>query len=112
MRCEKCWTDAYYRKLSDPRKTQTEHYGDLLIERDVNPCSPKKQASDVELHYHDAIDNAQREHPDEMHCSCVPLLKMRIKELEDGIEKHRDVPFSKVPWDEELYKLVEKELER
>ena len=55
----------------------------------------------------DAIDNAQREHPDEVHCSCVPLLKMRIKELEDGIKKHRDVFSSKVPWDEELYKLVE-----
>ena len=31
----------------------------------------------------EAIANAQREHPDEVHCSCVPLLKMRIKELEE-----------------------------
>ncbi len=31
-----------------------------------------------------AITNAQEEHPDEVHCSCVPLLKVRIKELEEA----------------------------
>lgn len=30
--CEKCWADAYTRSLSDPSKTQTEHYLDTLAE--------------------------------------------------------------------------------
>jgi hypothetical protein len=55
---------------------------------------------------------------------CMPFagklaccLVARIKELEDGIEKHRSVHYNRemleldyilTPWDEELYKLVEK----
>lgn len=35
--CEQCWLDAYVRKLSDPSKSQTEHYHDLLRERPA-PC--------------------------------------------------------------------------
>jgi hypothetical protein len=35
--CEQCWLDAYVRKLSDPSKSQTEHYHDLLSERPA-PC--------------------------------------------------------------------------
>jgi len=42
--CEKCWGDAYLRAISDPTKPQAEHYADLLIERDRNPCSEKEQA--------------------------------------------------------------------
>lgn len=42
--CEKCWSDAYFRVLEDPMKSQTEHYQDLLIERVDIPCSPEEQA--------------------------------------------------------------------
>jgi len=42
--CEKCWGDAYLRMINDLSKSQTEHYEDLLIERDCNPCSEKEQA--------------------------------------------------------------------
>jgi rubrerythrin len=33
MACERCWGDAYQRSLTDPTKTQSEHYRDLLEER-------------------------------------------------------------------------------
>lgn len=42
--CEKCWNDAYRRTLSEPMKSQTEHYHDLLQERKYNLCSPLEQA--------------------------------------------------------------------
>jgi hypothetical protein len=38
MSCEKCWSDAYLRWMSDPSKTQAEHYKDLIDERQDNPC--------------------------------------------------------------------------
>jgi len=38
--CEQCWGDAYLRHRLDPRKSQTEHYHDLLKEREDNPCTP------------------------------------------------------------------------
>ena len=41
--CEKCWADAYLRMLTNPMKSQSEHYHDLLIEREDNPCSPQEQ---------------------------------------------------------------------
>lgn len=41
--CEKCWADAYMRKLDHPMKSQTEHYQDLLKERESNPCTPEQQ---------------------------------------------------------------------
>lgn len=43
MACEKCWTDAYFRWMSQPEKTQAEHYRDLLDERRNNPCSDAEQ---------------------------------------------------------------------
>jgi hypothetical protein len=36
--CEKCWTDAHFRTLENPCKSQTEHYRELLEERKNNPC--------------------------------------------------------------------------
>lgn len=32
--CKKCWDDAHMRVLSDTSKSQTEHYLDLLEERE------------------------------------------------------------------------------
>ena len=43
MACEKCWGDAYMRWMSDPSKTQAEHYRDLLDERKDSPCSEDEQ---------------------------------------------------------------------
>ena len=42
--CEKCWGDAYMRSLGDRSKSQSEHYRDLLKEREETPCSLKEQA--------------------------------------------------------------------
>ena len=39
-----------------------------------------------------AITKAQEENPDEIHCSCVPLLKFRIKELESELAKIKADP--------------------
>jgi len=44
--CEKCWEDAYFRTLSDPAKSQYEHYVDLLLERRDTPCSAEEQAGE------------------------------------------------------------------
>lgn len=44
--CEKCWSDAYMMKYSDPMKGQTEHYQDLIEERKDNPCTPEQQAGE------------------------------------------------------------------
>ena len=41
--CEKCWADAAKRTLDRPRKTQAEHYEDLLNERIYNPCTTEEQ---------------------------------------------------------------------
>ena len=41
--CEKCWADAGKRLLSDTSKSKTEHYMDLLKEREDNPCSEAEQ---------------------------------------------------------------------
>ena len=37
--CEKCWSDAYMRMLTDPSKSQSDHYQHLLEERKDDPCS-------------------------------------------------------------------------
>ncbi|GIV43937.1 MAG: hypothetical protein KatS3mg035_1060 [Bacteroidia bacterium] len=44
--CEKCWSDAYMRTLSDPMKSQYEHYVDLIKERYNKPCNAEQQAGD------------------------------------------------------------------
>ena len=44
MACEKCWGDAYLRWMSDPAKSQAEHYADLLQERKYSPCTPEEEA--------------------------------------------------------------------
>ena len=41
--CEKCWSDAYLRHRFDPRKSQADHYHDLLEERRNNPCTAEQQ---------------------------------------------------------------------
>ena len=38
MICQQCWDDAYVRMMTNPSKTQMEHYMDLLEERKNNPC--------------------------------------------------------------------------
>jgi hypothetical protein len=43
MACEKCWGDAYLRHRMDPRKSQAEHYRDLIHEREENWCTPEEQ---------------------------------------------------------------------
>lgn len=45
MACEKCWGDAYFRwySMMDVRKSQSDHYRDLLEERKENPCTPEEQ---------------------------------------------------------------------
>jgi hypothetical protein len=43
MACEKCWGDAWERHFFNPSKSQSEHYRDLLIERNYNPCTLKEQ---------------------------------------------------------------------
>ena len=43
MACEKCWGDAYMRWMSDPSKTQAEHYTDLLQERKDQHCTMAEQ---------------------------------------------------------------------
>jgi len=40
MACEKCWGDAFMRSQTELSKDQTEHYRDLLKEREEKPCSP------------------------------------------------------------------------
>ena len=42
--CEKCWGDAYMMTLSEPMKSQAEHYSDLIIKRKDIPCTPEEQA--------------------------------------------------------------------
>ncbi len=44
--CEKCWNDAGKRESADHSKSKTEHYYDLLKERESNPCSPREQAGE------------------------------------------------------------------
>ena len=44
MACEKCWGDAYLRWMSDPAKSQAEHYADLLQERKNSLCTPEEEA--------------------------------------------------------------------
>ena len=41
--CEKCWMDANRLAMSDPSKSVTQHYLDLLEERKDNPCSEDEQ---------------------------------------------------------------------
>lgn len=43
MVCEKCWDDAYSRMLTNPNKSQYEHYQDMLRERNNNPCTKEQQ---------------------------------------------------------------------
>lgn len=42
--CEKCWEDAYIRFLNNPFHSQSEHYHNLLKERENYPCNPEEQA--------------------------------------------------------------------
>ncbi len=42
--CEKCWADAYKRAITNPSKPQHQHYVELVMERQSNPCTPKEQA--------------------------------------------------------------------
>ena len=44
MTCEKCWADAYARMRADTSKTQTEHYNELIRDRQASPCTAREQA--------------------------------------------------------------------
>jgi hypothetical protein len=51
--CEKCWADAHKRAVSNPTRSQTDHYYDLLKERKDKPCSPEEQAGDWRQDFQD-----------------------------------------------------------
>jgi len=40
--CEKCWSDAFVRMMR-LGGSQTDHYGQLIKEREGNPCSEVEQ---------------------------------------------------------------------
>ena len=45
--CEKCWADAFDRMMSRADgRSQTEHYVELLKEREHHPCTPEEQAGE------------------------------------------------------------------
>lgn len=41
--CEKCWKTAQRRARNDHSKTTSEHYMDILREREDNPCTEAEQ---------------------------------------------------------------------
>lgn len=47
--CEKCWSDAYFLAQSDPGKSQSEHYAELLELRKDNPCVQKSKMTAKEF---------------------------------------------------------------
>ena len=46
--CEKCWLDAQRRAISNPHKSITQHYYDLLEERKDNPCKEESDKRETE----------------------------------------------------------------
>jgi len=44
--CEKCWEEARGKRISNPRKSQTAHYYNIMEEKERNNtvCSPKERA--------------------------------------------------------------------
>ncbi len=70
-------TDAQATGNSDP---QQDEYEDLLyftrtLERELT-------AARAELaEWHDAAESVKAEYPDEVHCTCVPILRKQIKTL-------------------------------
>lgn len=46
--CEKCWNIARERNFSDPSKSVTDHYYNVMAEAEKSdhPCSPKEKAGD------------------------------------------------------------------
>ncbi len=42
MMCERCWADAYVAALCDTSRGQSEHYNELVKQREA--CTPKEQA--------------------------------------------------------------------
>jgi len=47
------------------------------------------EEDEEEFELNNAIEGAQMENPHEVHCTCVSLLKMRIKELEEEVKKYK-----------------------
>ena len=54
----------------------------LLFSKDKKIKELEVQLSELR----NAIDSAQEDNIDEVHCSCVPLLKVKIKELEEKLK--------------------------
>ena len=46
--CEKCWRDAGRMAMSNPFKSQTDFYMELLEERKDSPCTEEQQAQKEE----------------------------------------------------------------
>lgn len=44
--CEKCWSVARARHISDPHKSVTDHYYDVMaeVQNSGKACTPKEQA--------------------------------------------------------------------
>jgi len=58
--CEKCWREAGRRVMSDTSKTQTDHYGDIIKEKEGNPCSPQEQSGEeIEAQSHAVFNETQ-----------------------------------------------------
>ncbi len=46
--CEKCWADAYNRMIAEGERSQSDHYLDLIEERNDagTPCTEEEQRGD------------------------------------------------------------------
>jgi len=95
------WDDSYGNCVVCTLKEYADKYDDQLgLELKVKELE-------------DAINNAQKDNPDEIHCTCVPLLKTRIKELKEGIKFLVDGEILCKPEDpcdtcKEFYNLIKK----
>jgi hypothetical protein len=56
--------------------------------------------------WHDAAESVKAEYPDEVHCTCVPILRKQIKTLTE----QRDEALSDLEFRRDLFKLQEQQL--
>jgi hypothetical protein len=96
-------TDAQATGNSDP---QQDEYEDLLyftrtLERELTVARAEL------AEWHDAAESVKAEYPDEVHCTCVPILRKQIKTLTE----QRDEALSDLEFRRDLYKLQTKLLD-
>src|SRR3972149_747827 len=99
-RVKEIWHDEF-KYLYHNKILSRDEFGYLLTQ--IKQLLSEKE-KEIET-YKDAIHAAQKENPDEVHCSCVPLLKARIKELETDLKYARDElerQKTLIPWIGEL----------